>query len=226
MADMKLLLAAALTAFAAPAYAGSLTYDNYTWTGIGSISITSPNSIIGGAGPITLYEKGVVVVADAWCLDIDNYLAGSGTVGTSAFNLADAKSSPGVPSSLTATQLGVISWLVDIGDHTSDATLQGAIQVAIWSTEYSNFAYNSLGATFTTDVANDILAATADYTGHGDADAPGVFTLLVPRAGAVSQTLVYGSNVPEPSTWVTMGAGFALMGWVGWRRRDRVAALV
>jgi hypothetical protein len=30
----------------------------------------------------------------------------------------------------------------------------------------------------------------------------------------------------NPSTWLMMGGGFALMGWVGWRRRDRVAALV
>ena len=143
----KLLLAAtAIGALSLPAHAGTLTYDSYSFTGIGSITITSPNGITGGAGPITLYDKGKVVVADAWCLDVHAFLAQGSqiTVGTAVFNAANADVSPGVPSNLSASQVGVISWLVDIGDHTTDATLQGAIQVAIWSTEYSNFAYNSL----------------------------------------------------------------------------------
>jgi PEP-CTERM motif len=223
----KLLLAGVISAFALPAYAGTLTYDSYSFTGIGSITITSPNGITGGAGPITLYDKGKVVVQDAWCLDVQAFLAQGSqiTVGTAVFNAANADVSPGVPSNLSASQVGVISWLVDIGDHTTDATLQGAIQVAIWTTEYSNFAYNSLGATFTADVANDIIAATADYTSHGSADAPGVYTLLVPAPGAVSQTLVFGSGVPEPSTWALMLGGFALMGLVGWKKRGARLAI-
>ena len=66
----KLLLAAALCALAAPATAGTLTYDSYSSTGIGSITITSPHGITGGAGPITLYDKGKVVVTmlGAWTL--------------------------------------------------------------------------------------------------------------------------------------------------------------
>ena len=111
------------------------------------------------------------------------------------FNAANADVSPGVPSNLSASQVGVISWLVDIGDHTTDATLQGAIQVAIWTTEYSNFAYNTLGATFTADVANDIITATADYTSHGG-DAPGTTRCLF-RLGRRDQTLVFGSGVPS-----------------------------
>jgi hypothetical protein len=215
----KLLLATALCALALPAYAGSLTYDQYTFTGLGSIHITSPNDITGGAGPITLYEKGVVVVADAWCLDVDNFLAGGATVGTLPFTLTNADSGlPGVPTNLSATQLGVIGWLVDIGDHTSDATLQGAVQVAIWSEEYGNaFTYDPISGAFTTDVANDLSTAQADYTGHGLA--PLSLTLLVPGAGASSQTLVFGSAIPEPSTWAMMGVGFALMGLFGWRKR-------
>ena len=215
----KFLLATALSVLALPAYAGTLTYDTYTFTGLGSIHITSPNDITGGAGPITLYEKGKVVVADAWCLDVDNFLAGGATVGTLPFTLTNADSGlPGVPTNLSATQLGVIGWLVDIGDHTSDTTLQGAIQVAIWSEEYgSAFTYDPISGAFTTDVSNDLSTALADYTGHGLA--PLSLTLLVPAVGASSQTLVFGSAIPEPSTWVMMGAGFALMGAFGWRKR-------
>ena len=57
----KYLLAAALAgASCAPALASNITYDSYSFTGIGSIHITSPNDITGGAGPITLYDKGAV----------------------------------------------------------------------------------------------------------------------------------------------------------------------
>ena len=189
---MKLLLAAALSALAATAYAGSLTYDNYTWTGVG-ITITSPNNISGGDGPITLYEKGKVVVADAWCMDVDNYLATAATVGIEPFTLPNADSGlPGVPDTLTASQLGVISWLVDIGDHTSDATLQGAIQVAIWSEEYGKaFAYDAISSAFTTDVSNDLAAAAGDYAGHGDAQIG--LTFLVPGIER---------SEPDPGLWV------------------------
>jgi hypothetical protein len=136
----KLLFVTALAAAsAAPAYAGTLNYNSYSFTGIGSVTIDSPTSITGGAGPITLYENGVPVVTDAWCMDVASYLAGSATVGTEPFTLTNADGGlPGVPTTLTATQLGVISWLVDIGDHTSNGTLQGAIQVAIWSEEYGS----------------------------------------------------------------------------------------
>ena len=155
------------------------------------------------------------MVTDAWCLDVDAFLAGSGTVGLLPFTLTNADSGlPGVPTNLSATQLGVIGWLVDIGDHTSDATLQGAIQVAIWSEEYGNaFTYDPISGAFTTDVANDLSTAQADYTGHGLA--PLSLTLLVPGAGVSSQTLVFGSAIPETSTWAMMGAGFALMGLFG-----------
>jgi hypothetical protein len=36
------------------------------------------------------------------------------------------------------------------------------------------------------------------------------------------QTIV-GSAVPETSTWVMMGLGFAVLGLAGMRRRDRFA---
>lgn len=219
----KLLLGAALCALGSPVYAGSLTYDSYSFTGIGSIHITSPNDITGGAGPITLYENGQVVVQDAWCLDVNNFLAGSATVGTLPFTLTNADSGlPGVPTNLSAAQLGIISWLVDLGDHTSDPTLQGAFQVAIWSEEYGNaFTYDPISGAFTNDVLADITAATTDFNTQGDA--PLSLTFLVPGPGVSSQTLVFGSAIPEPSTWAMLISGFTLMGWFGWRKRNDVA---
>lgn len=216
----KLFLAAAIVALTTPTMAGSLTYDSYSFSGIDDIRITSPNKIEGGAGPITLYEGGKVVVADAWCLDVDNFLAGSGTVGTLPFTLANADSGlPGVPTDLSATQLGVISWLVDLGDKATDSTLQGAFQVAIWTEEYGDaFTYQALGKAFDGDVSGDLSTALADYTGQGNA--PLKLTFLVPGVGVSSQTLVFGSAIPEPSTWAMMLAGFGLIGALGWRKRQ------
>ena len=215
----KLLFVTALAAAsAAPAYAGTLNYNSYSFTGIGSVTIDSPTSITGGAGPITLYENGVPVVTDAWCMDVASYLAGSATVGTEPFTLTNADGGlPGVPTTLTATQLGVISWLVDIGDHTSDGTLQGAIQVAIWSEEYgSNFTYDAINGAFTTDVSTDLSEALADDTAHGDA--PLALTFLVPGGDITSQILVFSSPVPELSTWAMMLIGFVGLGYAGYRK--------
>ena len=217
----KYLLAAALAGAACtPAAASNITYDSYSFTGIGSIHITSPNDITGGAGPITLYDKGAVVVADAWCMDVNNYLANSGFVGVAPFNLANADSGlPGVPSTLSNNQLKVIGWLIDNGDKATDSTLQGAFQVAIWSEEYgSSFKYDSLGLNFDTDVGNDLSLALSEAQTQGFA--PLKISFLVPGLDVSSQTLAFGSPVPEPSTWAMGIIGFAVMGAFGWKRRS------
>ena len=218
---MKRLLATTALALglASPALASNITYDSYSFTGIGSIHITSPNDITGGAGPITLYDKGAVVVADAWCMDVNNYLANSGFVGVAPFNLANADSGlPGVPSTLSNNQLKVIGWLIDNGDKATDSTLQGAFQVAIWSEEYgSSFKYDSLGLNFDTDVGNDLSLALSEAQTQGFA--PLKISFLVPGLDVSSQTLAFGSPVPEPSTWALGIIGFGLVGAMGYRKR-------
>lgn len=215
----KFFLAAAIGALTTPTMAGSLTYDHYSWTGI-DIHITSPNNISGGAGPITLYNNGQIVASGVWCMDVDSFLVGSATVGTLPFTVANADSGlPGVPTNLSAQQLGVISWLVDLGDHASSATEQGIFQVAIWSEEYGNaFSYDDSSLGISGNVTTDLSTALADYTGQGNA--PLALTFLVPGQGVSSQTLVFGSPIPEPSTWAMMLAGFGLIGLVGWRKRQ------
>ena len=221
----KLLLgAAALAALTTPTMAGTLTYDHYSWTGI-DIHITSPNNISGGAGPITLYNNGQIVASGVWCMDVDNYLVGSAAVGTLPFTVANADSGlPGVPTNLSAQQLGVISWLVDLGDHASSATEQGIFQVAIWSEEYGNaFSYDDSSLGISGNVTTDLSTALGDYNANGNASEK--LTFLVPGYGATSQTLVFGSPIPEPSTWAMMLAGFGLIGALGWRK-NRVRYVV
>jgi hypothetical protein len=220
----KYLLAAALAgASCVPATASNLTYDAYTFSG-DNITITSPNAITGGAGPITLYDKGTSL-GTFWCMDVDNYLAGSGTVGLLSYTLANADSGlPGVPKTLTQTQLNAIGWLVDLGDKAIGTDAGAAFQIAIWSEEYgSAFKYNAIDSTVTNDVATDLALAL------GEKGTIGGLEFLVPGVGVDSQTLVGGTpfaaGAPEPSTWAMGIIGFAVLGAMGYRRRAKVLAL-
>ena len=225
----KYLLAAALAGAACtPAAAGSLTYDSYTWSGV-NINITSPNNISGGAGPITLYEKGAVVASDLWCMDVNNYLLGGATVGVIPGTLANLDSGlPGVPTDLTAKQLLALGWLVKQGDQQTEDFLKGVAQVAIWSEEYgSAFKYDSLGANFALDVQADLDFANDEANAGNSSNL--ALSFYVPGEGISSQTLIGGTatSAPEPSTWAMGIVGFALMAGMGWKRsrKDRLAVI-
>ena len=223
----KYLLAAALAgAFSIPAAAGTLTYDSLSWSGV-DVHITSPNNISGGAGPITLYDKGSVVASNLWCMDVNNYLLGNATVGVIPGTLANLDSGlPGVPTDLTAKQLLALGWLVSQGDGQTNDTLKGAYQVAIWSEEYgSAFSYDSLGSVFATDVANALSFANAQAGGGINSGLK--LSFYVPGGDAVSQTLIGGTTgaVPEPSTWAMGIIGFAVLGAMGYKRRTKALAL-
>ena len=167
------------------------------------------------------------MVTNAWCLDVNNYLGNSGSPGVFSGTLANFDSGlPGVPTTLSSTQVGIISWLVRLGDAVSDPTLQGAFQVAIWTEEYgASFHYDSLGAGFASDVIGDLTTASSDFGLHGTSGFN--LSLHVPGPGVDSQTLVFGApGAPEPATWVMFGIGFAALG-AFYRRRStgRLATL-
>ena len=219
----KILLAgAALAALSTSAFAGSLDYDSYSWSGVG-VHVTSPNDISGGAGPITLY-KGGNSLGTFWCMDVDNYLTGSGHDSVLPFDLADADSGlPGVPTTLNQTQLNAIGWLVQNGDNAIGDTLKGAYQVAIWKEEYgAAFTYDSLGSVFDNDVINLLTGANVSK-----ASANFALNFYVPLDPSVSQTLVSGglaAGTPEVSTWAMGLIGFgvvALFGAFGKRKDAR-----
>ena len=72
-------------------------------------------------------------------MDVDSYLTGSGHEGVLPFTLGSITGGlPGVPTSLSQSQLNVISWLIDRGDKASSDVLKGAFQVAIWNEEYGS----------------------------------------------------------------------------------------
>jgi hypothetical protein len=216
----RLLLAGTILAASSTAHAANLDYDNYRWYGL-PIQIDSPTSIYGGAGQIQLYENGSLV-ANAWCMDVANYLTGSGHGGVMPFTLTTVASGlEGVPTTLSQTQLDTIANLVVNGDTTirggATATDSAAYQVAIWTVEYgAGFSYDSLGAAFASQVASYIGTASVDALPPGFS-----LSFLEPLNPSVSQTLVFdtpGGAVPEASTWAMMLAGFGGLGFAAFRR--------
>jgi hypothetical protein len=74
-------LAVSLLAGGGSATAASYTYDGYGVTNEQNIHVLSPRDIAGGSGQIVLTGSGAYagVNLPAWCLDIYNYLATSGS---------------------------------------------------------------------------------------------------------------------------------------------------
>jgi hypothetical protein len=219
----KLLLAAAALAASSAAHAATVDYDSYGWYGV-AIQIDTPANIYGGAGQIQLYNNGSLV-ADAWCMDIANYLTGSGLDGIAPFTQATvAGGLSGVPTDLSQVQLNTIANLVVNGNVAvqggASASDSAAYQVAIWSVEYgSNFTYQSLGGAFANQVSSFI--ETADV---GSGPSGYSLSFFDPIDPVVSQTLVVATPivstaaVPEASTWAMMLAGFGGLGVMAFRR--------
>jgi hypothetical protein len=216
----RVLLVATILAASSAAHAANLDYDSYGWYGL-PIQIDSPTSIYGGAGQIQLYENGSLV-ANAWCMDVANYLTGNGHGGVMPFTLATVTGGlEGVPTTLSQTQLDTIANLVVNGDTTirsgATATASAAYQVAIWTVEYgAGFSYDSLGAAFANQVSSYIGTASVDAVPPGSS-----LSFLEPLNPAISQTLVFdtpGGAVPEASTWAMMLAGFGSLGFAAFRR--------
>src|SRR5664279_2016273 len=139
---------AAVIAGANVASAATFTYNGYTVANEQNINILTPNTISGGAGQVTLIGAGANSGQNllAWCLDVYDFLAGSGTYNIAPLTTAGAG---GSNPSLTTTQIGEIGALMKNGDlHIGDSTdVSAATQLAIWKVEYgAAFAYTGLDA--------------------------------------------------------------------------------
>ncbi len=224
---LKSLAAAAALMGAAglgSATAGTITYTGYSDYGDG-ITITSPVSVSGGAGRIQLTLSSGKVI-DAWCMDVYDDLAGSGTFAVNPFSDSTvAGGLPGVPTTLTHEQIGEMGALVLHGDSIvgggGTADQSAAIQVAIWTVEYGqDFAYQPINA--------DVTSLVGDYLSNvGTGNAWGVYygidALSAGQTLGANQTLL--TAAPEASTWAMIGLGFAGLGFVRMRRKPARYAL-
>jgi hypothetical protein len=230
----KLLITAALIAFAAPAYAGPLitvtgygtpdsdAFNDVTTTATGAPD--TPYSYYTGPITFTLTVGGPITV---YCVDLNHWLQ------TGVYQYTDLKlnGEGQTISEFDSNRIGHIALLgaaaLAAGEaslipavQTADLDLAAAAQAAIW-----DISYKVDGATSTTS-NNDINTDLGDYladsfpnVGYAEALQPyGQGWYGNPYA---SQDMVVGltSDIPEPSTWLMGAMGFGLLGFVGWRRK-------
>jgi hypothetical protein len=222
----SLLAAIAICVTTHGAQAETVDYTSYSFYGI-NVQLTTPASVSGGAGQITLQTTGQPTSLLAWCLDVSNFLTGSGHYAVDPFTLSTVLTGlNGVPTTLSQGTLNTISWLVHDGNAAvaggATTLVSAEYQVAIWKTEYgSSFGMVDPGGSFLSDVNGLITAA-------GDAAPLGFALSFLDPGLADNQTLVTESTdlsrttpVPEPSTWALMILGFAGVGFMAYRRKNQ-----
>jgi hypothetical protein len=218
---------AAVIAGANVASAATFTYNGYTVANEQNINILTPNTISGGAGQVTLIGAGANSGQNllAWCLDVYDFLAGSGTYNIAPLTTAGAG---GSNPSLTTTQIGEIGALMKNGDlHIGNSTdVSAATQLAIWKVEYgAAFAYTGLDAGAIALAATYLTDAAAGGTGwapegvnlfsEGGNQNLGDWT---PLGGG-------GSNpTPLPAALPLFASGLGALGLLGWRRKRKTQA--
>ena len=226
----------------------TFTYSGYTVTNEQTIDITKPNAINGGMGQIVLsgtYSGSTGYTGPkpnpilAWCLDVYVYLQNSATYTlsgplTSSFSEAGfGTASATQTGSLSSTQIGEIGALITEGDSLISSTpgtnnISAAIQIAIWSIEYSNFAYSGVSSA-TTALANTYIH---DVTADIWSPDPNVYLLT----GSNNQTLAFdtdgppiinnGGATPAPAALPLFATGLGVMGLFGWRRKRKSVASI
>lgn len=216
---MKKLLfaAAALCALAAPAYASSVT--------LLSVGTPDPQAFNAGTELGYSYYTGPVLLTTtdgtflAYCVDLNHVLHGD------TYNYGNLVNN-GAGVSLTQAQSNRIGQIAIAGFAaeglpTPDGIFAAAAQLAIWAIAY--------GVTPTLNEGGD-PGITADFNflmGSAFTTNTGTYaTAFIPTdwpGSGASQLMVIGleSSIPEPSTWIMMGAGFGLLGLVGWKKRPR-----
>ena len=216
----KLLLATALCALAAPAYAGPVT--------LLSVGLPDPQAFDAGTelgysyydGPVELTTQDGTTLSKflAYCVDLnhvlhsDLYTYGDLTENGAGVSLTQAQSN-------RIGQIAIAGFAAE-GLPTPDGTFAAAAQLAIWDVAYG------VAPTFLNEAADpgltfdfNFLMSPAFQTNTGTY-ATAFIPTDWPGTGA-SQEMVIGLEVstPELSTWAMMGAGFALMGAFSWKRR-------
>jgi hypothetical protein len=220
----KLLLTTALLGAVGATTAKADTYlmTGYSDYGV-AVQLNSPNSIDALAGQVTF--TGPAGTINVWCMDVLDLLYTPYLFQISPAELASLPK-PGVPNVLSQADLDTIKNLVFEGNAAiAGGASQGVsaeYQVAIWQTEYGAAFNYTAGAGFVAGV--NALIASADGGTPLYPNTTG-FLWLSDAVNAPNQTMIEeldggrGLPTPEPSTWVMMGGGFALLAGLGLRKR-------
>jgi hypothetical protein len=197
------------TCAASQATAGTLTYTSYNFSGE-NVHITDTllgvENEYGGAGLITLEGSSVI---SAYCVDIADWLLGSGTYNTGV--------NPATNPNLSGLSIFTgHSKIADIGALIVNGTNTAAVQLAIWETEYGsaititpdNSALQSVASAYLTNLEPTWTVPKGK-----------MLLELTPANGQTNQILVYMALVPEPTSMAVLGSAAILLGYTRKRRR-------
>jgi hypothetical protein len=188
---------------------GSAYSNNSVYTGLIVLTTTGGNTVpvfcidlfhtigIHSYNPALPYTTGTIVA------DSSTGLAGTG----------GNPLNPPVPGEIQAlANLGYQDYVHGTGSNDIYAALQGAI----WYIEYNQNGNNLSvegGATIDALIAGDIAYASAHPAAYSIALFPGANGQAFDSAGQG-----FSPGVPEPASWLMMLAGFAGLGFLGYRR--------
>jgi hypothetical protein len=202
-------------ALSGTAGATTFSYSSYSVVNDQNVTITGPGGFneTGGSGQIVLHGSSVDLLT--WCIDIFDYLTGSGTY-TFGNTPSDNGSQPPSPptAALTNAQIGAIGALVLYGNaHLGDNyDVSSGTQIAIWETEYSalGYSFNGSGSVEAAFLLGLPLAPYYNWDMLSSTDGAG----LINNQGLSTLS----APIPEPGSLALLGS--ALGGaWLIRRRR-------
>lgn len=208
---LALLMIAAVIAGGSPASA--YTYNGYNVVNAQNlgIKVAPPQNSYeqGGVGQVVLHGSG----ADSgnnlavWCLDVFDWLAGSGTYSSGALQPTTPNTGT-IGVNLSGTQIGQIGALVAHANSLISTAYDAsaAIQLAIWHVEYGDaFSYSGGGPHLAT-----LASAYYDNATNGPwAPVSGLQALYVTSG---NQTMTFIATTPLPATWAMLLGGFLGLG--------------
>jgi hypothetical protein len=209
---LALLMIAAVIAGGSPASA--YTYNGYNVVNAQNlrIRVDPPQTSyeLGGVGQVVLHGSG----ADSgnnlavWCLDVFDWLAGSGTYSSGALQPTTPNTGT-IGVNLSGTQIGQIGALVAHANSLISTAYDAsaAIQLAIWHVEYGSDAFSYLGggsnlATLASEYYNNATKGTWDPVS-------GLQALYVTSG---NQTMTFIATTPLPATWAMLLGGVLGLG--------------
>ena len=224
-----MLAGTTLLAMAGSAQAATFNYGSFNLVDPQGINITSPNAISGNMGEFILHGINANAGQDllAWCIDIYDHTKNVALMTITPLTTAGAGGGAPNPA-LTQQQIGAMGSLMIHGSQlsqtASDHNTSAAFQLAIWKTEYTNFAFTGVSAA-TIALANTFLANVADG-GIWECDTCTVSQL---DSGYGNQTLAFGNvgpgqeqfTTPLPAAVWLFGGGLGLIAMFGQRKRKQ-----